>query len=417
MEEKWKSRFKDKLEDYQCSGEDYPWEDIEAALGEVSRPSRPVVFLKWAIGAAAVVAGLFAVINPWRDEAPSSPIVEVIPSPLPSESQINGSYIANDELLTENVSSEIIPTSSPALKSTKISSGKAVSIGENEPKTMEVLNGSLEESTSDDIHQSAEMPSEQVSTDKAEASQSDSRPSKSEKYLSFADEQDFMIPTEKKSERKISAKLYGGVAPSSTTSQYSRSILLSPSSLMGEDSGVFSDSNNEYVPYRSGTFDDKERHSQPIRFGVSVVFPIGDRFFIESGLRYSYLHSTFSSSAVTGSNAVQNLHFAGIPLKAGADIYSSNKVRVYASAGAMAEKMVKGKISHDGYSNSLSMKKLQYSLSVNAGAEYSLAKRLSLYLEPGLSWYPDNGTSINSFYSDKPLFFDILLGLRVNFAR
>lgn len=47
-----------------------------------------------------------------------------------------------------------------------------------------------------------------------------------------------------------------------------------------------------------------------------------------------------------------------------------------------------------------------------AGGEIRIVKGLSVYAEPGLSYYFDNGSSIRNIYKDKPLNFSLNLGMR-----
>jgi len=47
-------------------------------------------------------------------------------------------------------------------------------------------------------------------------------------------------------------------------------------------------------------------------------------------------------------------------------------------------------------------------------AEFRFSPQLSLYAEPGLGYWFDNGSDIPTYYQDKPLSFSLSLGLRLN---
>jgi len=68
----------------------------------------------------------------------------------------------------------------------------------------------------------------------------------------------------------------------------------------------------------------------------------------------------------------------------------------------------------DGVTNSVSIHPLQFSVSGAAGAEFRFSPQLSLYAEPGLGYWFDNGSDIPTYYQDKPLSFSLSLGLRLN---
>ena len=47
-----------------------------------------------------------------------------------------------------------------------------------------------------------------------------------------------------------------------------------------------------------------------------------------------------------------------------------------------------------------------------AGVQYNFSNLLGLYVEPGVSYYFDNGSSVSNIYKDKPFNFNLNLGLR-----
>jgi hypothetical protein len=57
---------------------------------------------------------------------------------------------------------------------------------------------------------------------------------------------------------------------------------------------------------------------------------------------------------------------------------------------------------------------MQWSLNGSLGVQYDVIPLLGLYAEPGLSWYPDNGSRLQNYFKDKPLTFSLQLGLRLN---
>ena len=52
-----------------------------------------------------------------------------------------------------------------------------------------------------------------------------------------------------------------------------------------------------------------------------------------------------------------------------------------------------------------------------AGVQFSLSPLIGIYLEPGAIYYFDNGSDIETVYSDRPLNFNLNLGIRFSFDR
>lgn len=172
-----------------------------------------------------------------------------------------------------------------------------------------------------------------------------------------------------------------------------------------------------------GTQDDvKVKHRHPVKFGASVRFALTDRLGLETGLMYS-LHSSdiVSGDEYGGYMTEQTLHFIGVPLNVNYSIWRTKRLEVYASAGASAELCVSGK-SHTDY---LSGKDIvgstdtdqrdarpQWAVNASAGVQYDFSKLVGVYLEPGVSYYFDNGSDVRTIYKDKPFNFNLNLGVR-----
>ena len=160
------------------------------------------------------------------------------------------------------------------------------------------------------------------------------------------------------------------------------------------------------------------RHHQPIHYGLSLRYRLNKRWGIETGLTYSLLTSDITMTEEnTTTQSTQRLNYIGIPLKAEYLLWGSRHFDVYASAGMMVEKMVKGSLEDidKGAKKSLSIRPLQFSVNSGLGAEYKYNDLLSIFLEPGVAYYFDNGSAVPTFYQDKPLNFNLNLGLRFQF--
>ena len=178
----------------------------------------------------------------------------------------------------------------------------------------------------------------------------------------------------------------------------------------GED-----DLENMDPAYKTVQTAEKAHHHQPIRFGFSLRYRFDDRWSVESGLTYTRLSADITNTVDGQTTATeQRLNYIGIPFNVQYLMWGSRYVNVYVAAGGLVEKMVKGSRTTQGTSNSVSIHPLQVSVNGALGAEFKFTEGLSLYAEPALNYYFDNHSAIPTFYQEKPLNFNLNLGLRFN---
>lgn len=142
--------------------------------------------------------------------------------------------------------------------------------------------------------------------------------------------------------------------------------------------------------------------------GVSFNKQLNNRWSFETGLVYSLL----SSDILLGKGSVpQKLHYVGIPLKLNLALFQSKHWQVYMGGGTMIERCVYATRG----SEKLNINALQYSLSANAGIQYRFTPNTSLYVEPGIRYYFDDGTDVPSFRSEHPLSLIVQAGFRFSY--
>lgn len=169
----------------------------------------------------------------------------------------------------------------------------------------------------------------------------------------------------------------------------------------------------------------ESRHFLPLRAGIAFSWWLSPRWSIGSGVTYTWLLSksrTGSESYYVDSR--QSLHYLGIPLTVNYDIWNTDMLRVYVSAGGMLEKCVGGNVrsdyiygndvrSHD--SARLVVRPLQWSVTASAGLQFNLSRMAGIYIEPGAAYHFYNGSDVETIYSDRPLNFSLNFGLRFMF--
>lgn len=224
---------------------------------------------------------------------------------------------------------------------------------------------------------------------------------------------------------RLAASLYSTAGTGGTSMQRYTSF-----GLMDIDPG---DANWKDDPYmgmlvtnKGHLADRRVRHRLPVHAGASIAYRINDRVSVETGIAYSYLsadiHEGSDSYYFAGE---QSLHYVGIPVGVRVRAMSWKNFDIYVGAGFEADKCVSGTLkksyvingqTRDDGHESISIRPLQWSVNAGAGVQYNISSMVGIYAEPGLSYYFDNGSNIETIYSEKPLNFNLNIGLRVSFG-
>lgn len=171
----------------------------------------------------------------------------------------------------------------------------------------------------------------------------------------------------------------------------------------------------------------EEKHYQPIKFGISFRYNLNPKWNIQSGLTYSYLVSEFYEEYVNqNEQSKQKLHYIGIPLQIGYQVWKKKRFNGYIALGGQAEKLVSGKTTTHGwlynngqysYTKRINDKHLLFSTMASIGAEYNLGQGISLYAEPGIHYYFKNDNGLQTHYTKLPLKFNLTMGLRFHWGK
>ena len=205
---------------------------------------------------------------------------------------------------------------------------------------------------------------------------------------------------------------YGGL--------YGASVVPSPTSareqLQGYSSVLLS---NNSQPVSTST-----EHYQPVSFGLALSVGLGDRFSLETGADYSCLVSDMSSGTEENRYDIrQTLHYVGVPLRARYSFWKPGGFDLYMTAGGKVEKCVGGTTStsyvvkssvSSSTKDRITVDPLQWSVGASLGIGYRFNDLVGIYLEPGVSYYFDNGSFVETVYRERPLNFSLGIGLRFN---
>lgn len=446
----WTDAVRDRLEGRELKPSDALWERIDAAAPQAVAP-RKVRRLAWggAVGAAAA-AVLAAVIflRPAGDApaprtvtpdagrvdvvpTPAAPLAEqrIVREPEPAAAPITAPKPDTDPVLLSTPAATVVPVTTVPTEHPEVAGQTDQAEGHvipNEAQESMRNEKSVREGRSERTVQSTLAETEPAMTLEEFLSQDDTR----RRHSSFT-----------------AAVFAAGIPSSSSFKSYDYQGLLSSDSKQAglsylSNNGVFvnpnggesmasTDSNNDgngsgegnggvsYNPENPQGFNpvrysndpynlngERLNHSRPVSAGLALTLPLNDHLFLESGLYYSYLHST--SYVVSN----QSLHSLGIPLKLGWRLGTSSHTSLSFSAGAKAEKCILALRDGERFKEP----GIQLAAVGNAAIQYDFTPRLGIFLAPELSyWFTE--TKLPTYNTEHPFNLSLKAGLNLTVGR
>lgn len=165
-------------------------------------------------------------------------------------------------------------------------------------------------------------------------------------------------------------------------------------------------------PYEQDT-KDVTHHDMPISIGFTASYSVTPRIALASGLVYTLATSSFQHGA-SMPKETQTLHYVGIPLNLSYTIWGNSWLRTYVMAGAQADMNVKATLKADGHKSDIDNDRAQFSVTGGAGVQLNVAQQLGVYVEPGVRYYFDNGSAVQTIFKEHPTNFSLQVGLRWN---
>lgn len=436
MKEEWKDKLQNSLADFEESAPEGLWNDIDKALsvGDIntgrqhrrSNKTRTVAigFLTAAACTAALV-GIF-LNNPKTESGNIAALAPKANEPS-SKAATATAALTNDASTASGSTNRILAASAPARSNTAATTDKLLT---SQEKTAALANESINETTGDAEDGKPTTSNEdtavrQATKERQYATENKETPFSRSASRHVSDRHEYSGETHgsKYSGNKLTASLFASNSMSGGGTQTAMVMAASSNTML---LNMPSEGESAMAKYYVGRSENESvKHHQPVKMGLSVRYELTPQIGIETGLTYSCLSTDIKQG--TDENCMltqQKLHFVGIPVNV---IYSFLKTRwvdAYVSAGGMAEKNIKGK-STTAYmldnrqlseeSNNLKMKELQWSANISAGLQFNATKEVGIYIEPGIGYYFDNGSSLKTAYSDKPFNFNLKFGLRYSF--
>lgn len=229
-------------------------------------------------------------------------------------------------------------------------------------------------------------------------------------------------PAKRRSTRGLMASLHASGLPIGQSSHGSQSVFMVNSVLQGVRAEQ-AEGSTDIVTYDNEHAISTDRHHHlPVRVGALLRYNITERWAIESGVTYTKLTSdTRLGDVANYYNERTSLHYLGIPLNAVYNIWQSRRFTFYVSGGGMVEKSIAGSSRANYFldgaevnsqRSNVKVKELQWSVNAAAGAQFNLWPSVAIYAEPGVGYRFANGTKIETLYNERPLDFNLNIGLR-----
>lgn len=421
-DELWLKKIKERLDD--CS-EPLPsggWERLQreldkAAPAAVPRRSRLAMMRRWSVAVAASAMVAVAAVSLWLLQSPVGQEVRRAEVPVVTQpDEIPGSVPENEQLaLASEVPSRtktsrtVVPVNVAVIPVSEAVENIETEEGEDVIEAVPVVDVSEVE----DVAVTKEEKKEPVHRSTPKKTSLDeprviSRSQKTDDGWSFG----LSVGNRSSSSDGGDKDLIYDSAPGGGLVQGSNINLSATTNgviaIPGEQELTFKDG-MPYVLKRSDEPVDA-KHRQPVSVGFSVRKNLGYGLSVESGLMYTYLYSDLYFSK--GSNSVeQKLHYLGIPLRVNWNFVDTRKFAVYLSAGGAVEKCVYGKLGDERQT----VDPVQLSVLGALGAQYNLSQRWGLYVEPGISYYFDDGSKVQTIRKERPCSFTLQAGLRLTY--
>lgn len=422
MKTNWQKDIHDRLGSYEKDAPEGLWEGISRRMPKLNdggmltdKPQRTAKFRMWRVAGVAAAASVALVIgynflgNDTKDNINLATNTTKHPNMLASNKKPLGNKPTGvcveqathsaDDLLSEQPKLYKAYTEQPTLASAS-----------TETDVKEI--SSKEENSKKENGQAEVKPEKRKDNRMLRKNQDDA-------LLAYNDVTERSGSTDAPSRWSVSTGAMGGLGASGTTTAYGDYLVLScPGGADTKDSPMLDMSSvNRDVETKT-----EYEHHLPIRIGLSVAYALTDRLSISSGLTYTRLASDIKDASRESKYiGEQRLHYVGIPVNVSYKVASFRWLGLYGTAGVLAEKCVSG-TTDEGYvenntmkytnTHDISSKPLQMSVNAGVGIQFDFIDNVGIYAEPGLSYYFDDGSALQTIYKEKPLNFNLNVGVR-----
>lgn len=409
-QDKWTQQLHDKLAEHETAAPEGLWADIEAALQQQPQPrrSRFVALRRWAAAAslAALMLGGGYLLWDGHGERMAENTQDVMASDTEPTSPILQNILPEKE-------EGLVNTVTPVRHHQLAQYSHVVEQGTySESDHLEQQEAPAETKETEEIKETEETVTHK---------QQDREKTQTSSHHAVIGRASHQFPSKPKpsSRKEKTSPTIGLYAMNAMGAQNDRNGAIMDPGKAQQYNDTYENSQvaagRRYNFFTLSDYEERQHHYQPITFGLTLSYPLTTRLSLTTGVVYTKLRSDFTQ--IIRSQQVQQeqtLHYVGIPLVLSYRLWQYKGFKPYLSAGVQADWNVATHLETEGVSQQLPKDRMQWSLNGSIGLQYDVIPQLGLYAEPGLSWYPDNGSRLQNYFKDKPLTFSLQLGLRLN---
>ncbi len=396
--EKWTQQLRDKLAEHEMPAPADLWANIEAALPQQPRRPRFVALRRWAVAASvAVLLGSGALVWLGREKEQQELMASMTEG-------LQDNMLQNEEL-SYGMPEDEEPHSAATPRRTLPLRGTTSAEETEEPR---LAKSGMEDARVGQPKNEEAHVAQSETEDVCVAQQKNEETHVAQLPL----EEPAMAPGPRQATPHPTLSLY---AMNSLSSQDNSNPVLMADALANSYAYVASQTASRQSTIWLAGFEERQHHQQPLAFGLTLSYPVTGRLSLVSGVVYTRLKSDFTQ--VVRSQHIfkeQTLHYLGIPLSASYRLWQYKGLKTYLSAGMQADWNVKAQLKTEGVEQEMGLDRLQWSVNASLGLQYDLLPQLSLYAEPGINHYFDNGSLVQNFFKDKPTSLKLQLGIRLN---
>lgn len=419
MKEEWLKDIHNQMIDYEMEEPQDLWESIQAKRSEGNkRKHRKKIIFLWTkrVTLAAAVVALIFVANYHFEREDDIPAVSIVDSTSLKNNSIRNS-LPPSSLTDEKEEATIIGNIVNSVNQEKtIVKKETIPHTQTEiaEKTLQANEIAMQEGSEEKLRSITEekQPQEQIQEIVSEE-------------LAFEDLA--QVAPREGFFKRVSFGMFTAGGTSSTFS--SKSVDRSFVASIEMDESTWRDSSllGTLVFNQGKELQTEVKHRLPIRVGVLFTYNINNYIGIESGVTYTNLTSDMREGSENHYfTSEQKLHYVGVPINLKYRIFAQKAFQLYASSGFLVEKSVSGELMKSYFLDnqftqtereSLKINSLQWSVNVATGVQYNFSSLIGVYAEPGISYYFDNNSPVETIYKDKPLNFNLNVGVRFTFGK
>ena len=430
MDNEWKKSLRERFSDYASPEPEGLWEGIEQGIAGKPRRKMLPVWIASGLAAAAAVA-LVVFLHPEKTlETPD----------LQKQATLAESVQAEPVVVDTTATSSPAPTtpSSPAAtgdleaatgsKSVPFAvASRQTLLAEAEPAVSAPVS---EETVPDAVNDRHSRPDRETVVEQATTVAEKKEVREMPDQVGHDDRvgRDDLIPASKRKRFSIGAYGNGGQASKEQLQGYGMNrtgeylgTRATGSNVKNDVSGLM----RTLASNRASSFE--AHHAAPLRVGVTAAWELAPHLNLVSGLNWTYLNSEFEETASPIRTVVgQDLGYLGVPLRLETAFNVWKGLWLSAGVGGMVEKgllssswtntWVDGQMAETIKNPKPDTGGLLWSVGANAGAEYRFSPSFGLYFTPGVEYHFDNGSEVRSAYTEKPLHWNVNLGVRFHFG-